>query len=518
MMPLMRPELTALPHPDDASHYLAVRARDARFDGHFFFGVTTTGVYCRPVCKVRPPQAAHCRFFALASQAEAAGFRPCLRCRPELAPAPGSRAVWSVQDARTLLALQAAQLLDAPHTWAQGEVSMAGLAARLGVSERHVRRVFEAHWGVSPLQYWQTRRLLTAKQLLTDTVLPVAEVAGISGFGSVRRFHAAFAAHYRLQPLALRKGAAHRDDATGAMVLKAAYRAPLDHTALLEFLAARALPGLEAVDVAGGHYRRSLCVAHGTVQHRGWVHAQFVPTHSEVHLHISPSLAPVLPTVLTRMRCLLDLDADPHAIDAVLAADFPQGAGLRLPGTVDGLELGVRAIVGQQVTVAAARTLLGRLVAHYGKPMESPIDTPWGHISHTFPDAATLAQARGEDLGALGIVRQRQAAIVALARAVQQGTLVLEPGADVPQTLAALQALPGIGEWTAQIITMRALHWPDTFAAADVAVQSALGLRNPLHPHPHPARQALALSQAWRPWRSYAMVGAWAGLYTLSNA
>lgn len=505
----MQPNTTT----SDDSHYLALKARDARFDGRFFTGVTSTGIYCRPVCRVRTPKRENCRFFALAAQAEAAGFRPCLRCRPELAPAgaqaPGALP-WSTQDASHILGLQAAQLLDTPHTWCQGALTMARLAARLGISERHLRRIFEAQWGISPLQYVQTRRLLSAKQLLTDTALPVARIALLSGYTSVRRFNATFAQQYRLPPSALRKAAlapAGTTTSTGGLpgvVLHAAYRPPYDVDAMLAFFAARCIDGVEQVDLAQRTLARTVSLQHGGQRLQGWVQLQFLPQRCAVAVRVDAALADVLPTVLAQAKALLDLDADPQAIHQVLGTDFPHAEGLRVPGTVDGFELAVRAVLGQQITVQAARTLAARLVQRFG----TDISTPWSGLHRLFPTPQALAAASGDALGQLGIVRQRQQAIVALAHAVAQGQLHLQPNAEVGSTLAALQQLPGIGPWTAHYIAMRALRWPDAFPCADVALQRALGVQDAKNP----AQMAELASSAWKPWRSYAVVRAWATL------
>lgn len=493
---------------DDTGHYLALKARDARFDGRFFTGVTSTGIYCRPVCKVRTPKPENCRFFALASQAEAAGFRPCMRCRPELAPlalAASQGAHWSVQDASAILARQAAQLLDTTQQWTEATPSMGQVAERLGVSERHMRRIFETHWGVSPLQYLQTRRLLIAKQLLTDTQLPVAQVASLSGFDSVRRFNTVFAAQYRLQPRALRK-AAGAPNPNSSLQLRAAYRPPLDSAALLQFFATRSLAGVEVVDVAQRSLARTLALDWAGAQHAGWVQLQIDEARCEVRVQISESLAQALPLVMARVRALLDLDADPHAIHAVLHTRFPHSAGMRVPGTLDGFELAVRAVLGQQITVQAARTLGARLVQRFGVALATPI----AGLTHLFPTPHALRHASDDDLGQLGIVRQRQQAIRALAAAVADGQLQLNPSADVARTVAALEALPGLGPWTAQYISMRALRWPDAFPAGDVALQKALGVRDAKRPA-QAARAAEQASHAWQPWRSYATVRAWSG-------
>ena len=500
---------------EDDACYQALKARDARFDGRFFTAVSSTGVYCRPVCKVRTPKRENCSFFALAAQAESAGYRPCLRCRPELAPAAtpfngaplGSLQNWSTQDASAILAHQAARLLDEPALWSDGAPSIADLATRLGISERHVRRIFETHCGVSPLQYLQTRRLLMAKRLLTDTQMPVAQVAALSGFGSLRRFNASFAEHYRLQPRQLRK---QRGPMNGTLpestsiVLKGAYRPPYDVAAMLGFFATRQIAGMEAVDPTALTLARTLSITTAKQNYSGWVQARFVPDSCAVVFNISNSLADALPQVLIRLRALLDLDAEPWAINPCMAADFPGADGLRVPGCLDGFELGVRAILGQQITVQAARTLGARLVERLGSDLAH---APLG-LTRLFPTPQALAQATGDALGQMGIVRQRQRAIQSLAQAVIHGDVVLQPGVDIPATLTALQALPGIGPWTAQYIAMRALRWPDAFVAGDVALQNALGVRGATNPQ----QAAESASQRWKPWRSYAVVRAWASL------
>ena len=502
------------PHPttQDDAFYLALKSRDARFDGCFFTGVTSTGIYCRPVCRVRTPKRENCRFFDHAAQAERAGFRPCLRCRPELAPRSAAHAstpqrhAWSMQDAAGILAQQAAELLDTPGAWSQGGPTMARLAQRLGVSDRHLRRIFEARLGVSPLQYLQTRRLLCAKQLLTDTELAVTQVAGLSGFASVRRFNAAFAQQYGLNPSQLRRTAARAPGhAPGAGIhVRLAYRPPYDVAAMLQFFAARQIAGVEQVTLNEGEQSiaSTLAVPHGPNLRKGWLKARFDTAGHHLDLQVSDSLLDVLPWVMVRVRALLDLDAEPRAINAVLHERFAQADGLRVPGTLDGFALAVRAVLGQQVSVAAARTLASRLVAKFGEPLASPLSG----LDRLFPSPQALVAASANDLGALGIVRQRQAAIVAIAHAMLEQRLQLHTCVDVAGTLARLRGLPGVGEWTAQYIAMRALRWPDAFPAGDVALQKALGVRDCRNP----AKAALDASQAWRPWRSYAVIRAWA--------
>jgi AraC family transcriptional regulator of adaptative response / DNA-3-methyladenine glycosylase II len=487
----------------DDARYLVLKARDARFDGKFFIGVTSTGIYCRPVCRVKLPKRENCRFFPHAAQAESAGFRPCLRCRPELAPQ--SSGVWSIQDASYILAHQAARLLDEPEAWGGEPPSVEKLAARLGVSDRHVRRIFEAQFGVSPVQYMQTRRLLTAKQLLADTTLPITQVALVAGFASVRRFNAAFVEHYGLNPTQLRREGSSSAPVQGITV-KLGFRPPYDVQAMLGFFSRRLIGGIEFVvdDASQRGLGRTLRIESGGKVHAGWIAANFDEDRSLVVLTVSDSLREVLPLVIRRLRAALDLDADPQAINAVLHHSFPEGDGLRVPGAMDGYELAVRAVLGQQITVAAARTLAQRMVDRFGEP----IDTPWPTLTRLFPAPAVLAQASGDALGQLGIVKQRQAAIVGIAQAVSQKTLQLHGGADLNATIATLMALPGIGDWTAQYIAMRALRWPDAFPAGDVALHKALGVSGTKHP----AREAQAASQAWKPWRSYAVIRAWSRL------
>ena len=478
--------------PDAA--YLAMRARDARFDGRLFVGVTSTGVYCRPVCRVRTPRRENCRFFDTRAQAEAAAFRPCLKCRPEIAPG------LSNMDSSRALADSAARLIE--HAVHGGEgTSMAVIAARLGVTDRHLRRIFQAAHGVGPHEYLTTQRLLLAKHLLTDTAMPVTQIALASGFDSLRRFNAAFAEHYRLTPSRLRR---ERDDGSAPAreaPLRLAYRPPYDVEAVTGFFARRVVAGVEEVD--GLTIRRTLGWRRGSERLAGWVSMRFVPERHEVHLASAPALAPVLGAVLQRVRQALDLDADPARIDPVLAAlPVPPRPGARLPGTLDGFELAVRVILGQQVTVKAARTLVQRVVERFG----SPLDTPFPALTHLFPDAETIAAADPEVIGKLGIVRQRVKALQALAAAMADGRLQLHRAAPLETTLAALHELPGIGDWTAQVIAMRALAWPDAWPATDIGLMNALGTRDP--------KQLGALAEPWRPWRAYAVMRLWHALET----
>ncbi len=495
------------PAIDADACYRALCSHDARFDGQFFTAVTSTGIYCRPVCRVRTPKRENCLFFRHAAQAELAGFRPCLRCRPELAPLERH---WSTEDASHILVQQATRWLDNPHAWfrhdATGPTAFR-LAAHLGVSDRHLRRVFDTHLGLSPLQYLLTRKLLAAKQLLADTRLPIAEVAMASGFGSQRRFNAAFLDHYGLNPGQMRRQpeSMPRKGPMAAKGISLAWRPPFDAAAMLAFFAQRQIGGIEQVEAGPAlSFRRTLQLqAHGKAW-RGWLSLDLDTQAHKALLHVSDSLMGVLPAVIWRVRALLDLDADPGAINAALHAHFPDGDGLRVPGAVDGFELAVRAILGQQITVAAARTLAQRLTESLGEA----IDTPWPDLNRLFPTPEALAHTPPEILGELGIVRQRQVAIQSLARALLESRVDLSPHAEPGATIAALQAMPGIGPWTAQYIAMRALRWPDAWLLGDVALTKALGL--PEHRGREAQRAAEQLSQSWRPWRSYAVIRAWA--------
>ena len=507
--------------------YAAMKARDARFDGCFFTGVTSTGIYCRPVCNVKSPKRENCRFFGHAAQAESAGFRPCLRCRPELAPHSVS---WSIQDASFILAHQAARLLDEPEVWAPGlvtegtaptrssalqpaPINVDSLAHKLGISSRHLRRIFQTHFGVSPLQYLQTRRLHTAKQLLADTHILITQVALMSGFASVRRFNAVFSAHYKLNPTQLRQANPKADDAQG-IVVKLGYRPPYDMEVMHDFLKTHRINAIEVIATSAQEYwsRRTFGVESAGIKHTGWLHMRFDTTRHQLILTVSDSLRGVLPLVIRRVRAAFDLDADPNAINAALHDDFPGGDGMRVPGALDGFELAVRAVLGQQITVAAACTLAQRLVVQFGES----INTPWPELTHLFPTPSALAASSGDvpdQMGKLGIVRQRQTAIVGLARAVVHDGLQLHGGADVEQTVQALRAIAGIGDWTAQYIAMRALRWPDAFPAGDVALHKRLGVQG----LKSPARLAEAASLVWKPWRSYAVIRTWSGAWRGAN-
>ena len=378
--------------------------------------MTSTGIYCRPVCRVKLPRRENCRFFRHAAQAEAAGFRPCLRCRPELAPRAAS---WSTEDASRILALQAARLIDEPDAWGDDGPGAARIAARLGVSDRHLRRIFETQFGVSPLQYLQTRRLLAAKQLIADTRLPMTQVALASGFASVRRFNAAFVDALRPQPeRAAPRGRRGRRREGEAVDVRLGYRPPYDGAAMLGFFARRAFGGVESLT---GDRRHAAVRAHAArrrkagAAHAGWLQLRFdAAARAGAAARRAIRCAAVLPIVISRVRAMLDLDADPMAINGALHASFPHGDGLRVPGTVDGFELAVRAVLGQQITVAAARTLGTRLVEAFGEPIATPI----AGLDRLFPTPAALAARQRRCAGPAGHRAAAAGRALAIAREV----------------------------------------------------------------------------------------------------
>lgn len=480
---------------DDDVCYRALTARDTRFDGVFFVGVKSTGIYCRPVCTAKTPGRQRCRFFNSAALAEQAGFRPCLRCRPELAPG-----LAPVEQQRTV-AWTAAARIEAGVLNDGG--SLEELAASLGLSSRQLRRSVRNELGVSPVELAQTNRLLLAKRLIAETQLPMVEVAFAAGFDSVRRFNALFQSHYRLTPSALRRSSAPPANAE-SLRLTVAYRPLLDWDAMLQFLAARAIPGVECV--TGTTYHRTVRIG----EHRGWLSVSLASDRPLLAVDFSTALAPVLPSLLVRLRSLFDLDARPDVIAAHLSRDLRLAKcvevqpGLRVPGAFDTFEIGLRAILGQQVSVRGASTLAGRFARRFGESIATPING----LDHLTPAADSIATADLAAIVELGLPRARAECVQSLARAVASGVVHLEPGIDPVATVACLQELPGIGPWTAQYIAMRVLRWPDAFPGGDLGLKKASGLTS-----------VKALEQAaegWRPWRAYAAMHLWESLRTSS--
>ncbi len=467
--------------------YPALVARDSRFDGRFFVGVTSTGIYCRPICRAKTPKAANCRFFANAAQAELEGFRPCLRCRPELAPGSSS------MELSSRLARAAAQAIEAG---ALGEADLTQLAERIGVTDRHLRRLFRAQFGVTPIQYAQTQRLLLAKRLLTDTTLSFTDIAAAAGFGSVRRFNALFKSRYRSDPTAHRRAREAVPD-RDALVFYLGFRPPFDWQSLVEFLGKRAIPTVEHVQA--NSYRRSVRVRRQDQWVSGWIEVEPELERDALRVRLAPQLLPVGPAVLERVKALFDLACNPQEIAATLGPLAAARPGLRVPGAFDSFEMTVRAILGQQITVKAATTLAARFAARFGEPFATPFEC----LTHLFPTPAQIASVSVDSIAELGIINTRARAIINLARALDSGELRLGPMVDVDKTIAQLCELPGVGPWTAHYIAMRCLSWPDAFPASDIAVMKALGTRSP--------KIATQLAQVWQPWRAYAVMHLWNG-------
>jgi len=478
-----------MPVLDRASCYRALAARDTRFDGVFFTGVKTTGIYCRPVCGVKTPRESSCQFFGSAAAAEAAGFRPCLRCRPELAPYALqenlAHAVWQRIAAGAL-----------------NDGKLERLAAEVGLSSRQLRRVLLQHFGVSPVELAQTQRLLFAKKLLQETAMPMADIAFAAGFGSVRRFNALFAQRYGIAPTAIRRTAQGEGAARDALVLRLAYRPPYRWPGILDYLAGRAVPGVESVQ-DGRAYLRSVRIG----ELRGWLRVTHVPERHQLALEVAPSLSSRLMPLLARVRSQFDLDANPAVIeahlrqDALLARQIAAAPGLRVPGAFDAFELAVRAVLGQQVSVAGATTLSGRLVERFGSAAEAPFE----RLTHHFPLPEALAEAQVPDIAAIGLPGKRAETLRHLARFAAAGGLQLQPGMPLAEAVARLKSVPGIGDWTAHYIALRALRFPDAFPAGDLGLQKAAADPGGRLTE----KQLAARAAAWSPWRGYAALALW---------
>src|SRR5919109_2938321 len=471
---------------DAAAFYSAVASRDPRFDGVFYVGVTSTGIYCRPICPAKTPKASNCRFFSSAEAAEKASFRPCLRCRPELAPGNAP-----VDDSRRIATLLAYRIEEGALDSGAG---MEDIAKRFGWSSRQLRRMVQKELGVSPIELALTRRLLLAKQLLTETMLPITDIAFASGFASVRRFNDAFSRRYGMPPTRLRRAANGALDGRASpesFTLQLSYRPPFDWPGMMRFVGARTMKGVEWVQ--GDTYFRTARLGN----HTGWIRVAHAPDRRGLLVELTHSLTPVLPTVLGRLRHVFDLTARPDVIgakleeDPLLADAVARNPGLRVPGAFDGFELAVRAILGQQVSVKSARTLAGRVAETFGDELA----TPHTGLSRLSPTPERIAGASPRQLVSLGILESRARSIIRLAQEVTAGRLTLDAGAEPNETIERLTALPGVGAWTAQYIAMRALRWPDAFPSGDIAVRKKLGGVT--------AARAEERSRAWRPWRSY---------------
>jgi AraC family transcriptional regulator of adaptative response / DNA-3-methyladenine glycosylase II len=462
--------------------YRALKSHDARFDGQFYIGVRTTGVYCRPVCRVRTPLKKNCAVFAFAALAEQAGFRPCLKCRPELAPQ------------RSREALNASLAHAAAHRFERCErVSVAQVASELGVSARHLRRLFEARYGVSPLAYATTHRMLLAKRLLTDSTRSVAYIAQAVGFGSMRQMNTAFANHYGFPPTALRKKPIARRAEANDLTLT--LRAPYAFDAMFDFFRQRALPGIEHCE--GLAYARTVACTHAGESMRGWLRVRKAEQSPNLTLTVSDGLWPAIPTLLPRVERLFDVQADSAAIDAQLGT-LVSTPGLRVPGTMDPFELAVRAVLGQQITVVAAARIAARLAERFGESIE----TPFPLLTRLFPTPQTLANADVASIAQCGVIRTRAQTIISIAQSCAVGTLSFSD--SLANTIAQLRAIKGVGPWTAQYVAMRALRAPDALPVKDVALYKALGVDNDT--------DLIARLERARPWRAYAVMNLWHSL------
>lgn len=464
----------------------ALKTHDKRFDGLFFVAVKSTKIYCRNVCRVKLPKVSNCTFYTHAAQAEKAGFRPCLRCRPELAP--GSSQADSVSKLAGAI-LNRIEELD-------GEISsfsLEELASEFKVSSRHLRRVVESEFGVSPIELLQTRRLLLAKRLLTDTKMSVTQIALASGFNSIRRFNALFQERYRLKPTELRKqGQIKVQDRLECFMR---YQTPYDYLSILKFLKMRCFKGVEHVDLDSAIYRRTVKIK----EHQGWIQVENQADDALLKVTMSSSLAPVMPKVIARVKRLFDLSASIKDIENRLGK-LVKSRGLRVPGAFDGFEMVTRVILGQQVSVGAATTLSGRLTSSFSEKFE----TPFAELTHLPVDASTISGASLDDICKLGIVSTRASVIKLIAQMVVEQKLNLEPCADIDRILIQLKDIKGIGDWTAQVIAMRALAYPDAFPAGDLGIKKALGLTS--------SKELEIISNEWRPWRAYACMHLWSGL------
>ncbi len=466
---------------DFESSYQALSSRDSRFDGLLYVGVASTGIYCRTVCNSRRPLRRNCTFYGNRAAAEQAGFRPCLRCRPELAP--GNALV----DSRNRLAVVLSRRIE---EGALNEMDVPALAAEMGISDRHLRRVIQDEFGVSPNKLLETQRLLTAKLLLTDTALPITEVAFASGFSSLRRFNDAFKVNYRLNPTQFRRGSGAAK-AGSPFVFHLAYRPPLDWDGLLNFLSRRLYAGVEAI--RDDSYLRTVRLGGRT----GWIRVRPGKNRNAVCVELSPELGRAIPSVLMRVRRLFDLGAEPERISTRLGKIALKCPGMRLPGAFDGYEIAIRAVLGQQISVKAATTIAGRFAAAYGEPVQMPFPD----LQFLMPTAERVAKVSESTMMRIGVTAARARTLLGVSKAMEKAPNLLEPGADVEAAMARIKALPGIGEWTAQYLGMRAFSWPDAFPATDLGIRKALGLED--------ERRIIAHAEGWRPWRGYAAMHLW---------
>ena len=476
-------------------YYDAFRSKDQRFDGQFFVGITSTGIYCRPICSARLPRKENCHYFKTAAAAEQAGFRPCLLCRPELAPEK------SIAATANTIASRAARLLK--ENCGSG-LRLTELANRLGCTDRHLRRIFAEEYYVTPVKYMQTCRLLLAKNLLTDTQLSITEIAMAAGFGSLRRFNELFQKHYRMAPAMLRKELKQGKTKGGDITVGIGYRPPYDWHRMLAFLALRAIPGVELVQP--DRYMRTIRLLDRNNAHlTGWIMVRNYAEKNVLKVTISESLVTVLPQLLARIKRLFDVYCDPESMyDRLSSMNTVKPGlyvkGMRVPGCTDPFEMAVRAVLGQQITIKAARTLAGRMAVSLGTPIVTDING----LVYVFPSAEKIMTLQGpiEDrLGPLGIIASRARTIRALAQAFCEGEIDCITCLDPEKEMKKLMELPGIGAWTAGYIAMRAIGWTDAFLETDYGIKQAM--------QPMTSREILQKAEDWHPWRSYAVMNIW---------
>ncbi|RLA26610.1 MAG: 3-methyladenine DNA glycosylase 2 [Gammaproteobacteria bacterium] len=469
-------------------------ARDSRFDGQFYVGVKTTGIYCRPICPANAPKSKNVAFYPSAAAASEAGFRPCLRCRPESAPGTPAWSGTSTTVRRGLRLISNGALDD-------GDVEV--LAERLGVTSRHLRRLFSKHLGASPLAVAHTQRLHFAKRLIDETSLPMSHISSAAGYGSVRRFNDTFRRTYGRTPRELRKSG-DESERTAKLTVRLAYRKPFNWPAMLSFFAGRATPGVEVVE--GDTYRRTISLqdGHGVVEIR--------PDSRDGYLSLtlhSINTNALFETVQTA-REVFDLDAPITEINTLLANDKTlrkiqrKNKGVRVPGAWDGFELTIRAILGQQISVKAATTLAGRIAARYGEKLQLTGDSDEAELNRIFPPAERLVRARFNNLG---VLRSRVDTIRRVAAAVVSGDLHFDVAQDPDEFCTTLKSIRGIGDWTAQYVAMRALKTPDAFPGSDLGLVKAIE-----HPERVTPKELLTRAENWRPWRAYAAMLLWSSL------
>ncbi|EQA43217.1 metal-binding domain of Ada [Leptospira broomii serovar Hurstbridge str. 5399] len=458
---------------------------DTRFDGIFFVAVKSTMIYCRPVCRVKLPLRKNCSFYPSAAAAEVAGYRPCLRCRPELAPG------YSPMEAVSRLASQALQMID---EGALNKGSIEDLADDFGVTSRHLRRVIKLKFGVSPIELAQTQRLLLAKRLLTDTNLRITEIAFTSGFSSLRRFNTLFKSRYRMVPGQFRKAYRPTTKNSDKIDCDLSFRPPFDWNSIIGFLGQRILAGVE--EIQDEKYLRTVSIDGVT----GIISVSPVNGKNLLRARISSSLLPALIPILSSLRRLFDLNAEPISIAHHLGKLSAKNPGLRVPGSFDPFEVGIRAILGQQISVKAATTIAARFVRIFGLTIETGITG----LTYLTPTPERVANSNVKRIATLGLPAKRAETILAFSKAVAEKKLNLKPDTNFEKQIEELTSLPGIGDWTAQYIAMRVFGWPDSFPHTDLGIYKALGVNNPSN--------VLKIAENWRPWRSYATMHLWKSL------